>query len=127
MLVITLSNPWKFVDSRPFTAVTESISYGPFVAFATIALFLSAAFAIVYMFVSDYLEVVASKGEKKVLIKRVIQFLKDYKSETKKIVWPGPRDVVKNTLIVLLMCLIIGVIIWLVDWGLGSLLNVIWG
>ncbi len=126
MLVVLLSNPWKFVDSRPFTAVTESITYGPFVAYAVIALFVTAAAAVAYMFVSDYVEVLASKGEKKVLIKRVVQFFKDYKSETKKIVWPGLREVVKNTVIVLIMCAIIGALIWLVDWGLGSLLKLVW-
>ena len=78
------------------------------------------------MFVSDYVEVLASKGEKKVLVKRVVQFFKDYKSETKKIVWPGLREVVKNTIIVLIMCAIIGALIWLVDWGLGSLLKLVW-
>lgn len=126
MLVVLLSNPWKFVDTRPFTAITESITYAPFVLYAVIALFLVAAASVAYMFVSDYIEVLASKGEKKVLVKRVVQFFKDYKSETKKIVWPGLRDVVKNTVIVLIMCAIIGALIWLVDWGLGSLLKLVW-
>ena len=40
-----------------------------------------------------------------------------------KIVWPGPRSVVKNTLIVLAVCLLVGAFIWLLDWGLGSLVK----
>ncbi|MBE6809508.1 MAG: preprotein translocase subunit SecE [Ruminococcaceae bacterium] len=66
-----------------------------------------------------------SKGTKRTIAKRVIGFLKDYKSEIKKIVWPGLNDVVKNTLIVLVMCLIIGAFIWLLDLGLGKLIELI--
>lgn len=126
MLVIRLSDPWKFVDVRPFGAATESLSYSKYFLFAVVALFLAALAAISYMLINDYIEVLASKGEKRVVVKRVIQFFKDYKSETKKIVWPTFRDVVKNTLIVLIMCAIIGALIWLVDLGLGSLLKAIW-
>lgn len=126
MLVIALSNPLKFVDARPFGAITNSIAYGPFVVYAVVALFLAAVAAIALMLISDYLEVLASKGEKKPLVKRVIQFFKDYKSETKKIVWPKFKDVIKSTFIVLVMCLIIGALIWLVDLGLGSLLKAVW-
>ncbi|MBQ7105929.1 MAG: preprotein translocase subunit SecE [Clostridia bacterium] len=60
-------------------------------------------------------------------MKRVIRFLRDYKSEVKKIVWPSLKDVVKNTLIVLIICVIIGVFIWLADFGLAKLLDLILG
>ena len=66
-----------------------------------------------------------SKGAKRTIFKRIIAFFKDYKSEIKKIVWPGPRDVVKNTAIVLAMCLIVGAFIWLLDLGLGNLIKLI--
>ncbi|MBO4433782.1 MAG: preprotein translocase subunit SecE [Clostridia bacterium] len=75
----------------------------------------------------DYLEAKASKGAKKTIFARVIAFFKDYKSEVKKIVWPGIKDVLKNTLIVLVMCLVVGAFIWLLDFGLGKLLEVILG
>ncbi len=53
--------------------------------------------------------------------KRVLKFLREYKSELKKVVWPGPRGVVKNTVVVLGFCGIALLLIWLVDMGLGKL------
>ena len=55
--------------------------------------------------------------------KAIKKFCKDLKGETKKIVWPGLKDVAKNTLIVLVLCLIIGAVIWLWDFGIGKLLQ----
>ena len=40
---------------------------------------------------------------------KVLEGNYDRKGETKKIVWPGLKDVAKNTLIVLVICLIIGI------------------
>lgn len=126
MLVIALSNPYAFVDKRPLPDVT-GITYSAFVLITAIALFVFTVVAAAYLFIDDYLEVLASKGEKLTIAKRVIRFFRDYRSEVKKIVWPGPKDVVKNTVIVLIMCAIIGAFIWLVDYGLGQLLSLILG
>ena len=126
MLVIALSSPWAFVDKRPLPDVTN-IVYTNFVTVAVIVLFVFSAFAIAYLLIDDYLEVLASKGEKKTICQRIGLFFRDNKSEVKKIVWPSLRDVVKNTVIVLIMCLVVGVLIWLVDFGLGQLLNLILG
>ncbi len=126
MLVIVLSEPVKFVDTRPLTGVT-AINYTSFIVIATIALFVTFALAVAYLFVSDYVEVLESNGSKLPVGKRIINFFKDYKGEIKKVVWPGPRDVVKNTLIVFAVCLLIGGFVWLVDLGLGQLLKLIWG
>ena len=83
--------------------------------------------AVAYLLVDDYLEVLASKGAKKTIIKRIALFFRDYKSEIKKIVWPNIKDVLKNTAIVLIMCLLVGIFIWLLDLGLGKLLELILG
>ncbi len=125
MLVITLSAPNKFVDVRPLPNVT-AINYTPFVLITTIVLFVTFALAVAYLFVSDYVEVLESNGSKLPVGRRIINFFKDYKGEIKKVVWPGPRDVVKNTLIVFAVCLIIGGFVWLVDFGLSQLLELIW-
>jgi preprotein translocase subunit SecE len=69
----------------------------------------------------------ASKGEKKTICQRIGLFFRDNKSEVKKIVWPSLRDVIKNTIIVLIMCLIVGALIWAVDFGLGRLIEAILG
>ena len=124
MLVITLSSPAKFVDSRPLPSVT-AITYSPFVLICAIALFAFAAAAIAYLLIDDYIEVTEAKNGKLTIPQRVLHFFRDYKSEVKKIVWPGIHDVVKNTLIVLVICLIIGAMIWLFDKGLGELLKLI--
>ena len=126
MLVIALRKPNLFVDTRPLPDVSK-ITYGKSVFLAAIALIVFAIAAAAYLLIDDYLEVKASKGSKRTIFKRVIAFFKDYKSEIKKIVWPGIRDVLKNTLIVLVMCLIVGAFIWLLDFGLGKLLEVILG
>ncbi len=126
MLVIAASSPYSFVDKRPLTNVTE-IAYTPFAWVLVAALFLFAIISIAYLFIDDYLEAKASNGEKKTIMYRVVHFFRDYKSEVKKIVWPNIKDVVKNTVIVLVMCLIVGALIWVVDFGLGQLLNLILG
>lgn len=126
MLVIALSDPYKFVDRRPLPDVT-GVTYSSFVLLIAIALFAFTVFAVAYLLIDDYLEVLDSKGEKLTIPKRIIRFFRDYKSEIKKIVWPGWKDVLKNTAIVLIMCLLIGIFIWLVDFGLGKLLTLILG
>ena len=126
MLVIALSNPAAFVDKRPLPEVSN-IAYSNFAIILAIALFVFAVAAIAYLLIDDYLEVLASKGEKKTICQRIGLFFRDNKSEVKKIVWPSLRDVVKNTVIVLIMCLIVGVLIWAVDFGLGRLIELILG
>lgn len=126
MLVMRLSSAGKFVDSRPMANVT-SVSYTALVWMLVIALFLFVIASAAYLLIDDYIEVAASKGEKLTIPKRIIRFFKDYKSEVKKIVWPGLKEVIKNTVIVLIMCLLVGVLIWLIDFGLGQLLNLVLG
>ena len=127
MLVIALGNPMeKFVDERPLKGVT-SIEYAPFVWILVAVLFAFTIISAAYLLIDDYLEVLASNGQKLTIGKRIIRFFKDYKSETKKIVWPGYKDVIKNTVIVLIMCLLVGILIWVVDFGLGKLINLILG
>ena len=123
MLVIALSSANKFVDTRPLPNVT-AVEYKVFVLLTAIVLFAFTACAVAYLLVDDYLEVKESKT-KKTIFKRIALFFRDYKSEIKKIVWPGPRDVVKNTVIVLIMCVLIGVLIWVLDFGIGRLLELI--
>ena len=124
MLVAAVSDPWKFIDKRPIANVTD-IAYESAVLFAAIALLLFAVAAAAYLFIDDYIEVKASKGAKRTIMQRVIGFLRDYKSEAKKIVWPGIKMVLKNTLIVIIMCLLVGALIWLLDFGLAKLLELI--
>ncbi len=62
----------------------------------------------------------AKKGNIFVRMGKAIKgFIKDFKGETKKIVWPGAKEVIKSTGVVLLAVLVIGAGIWLVDWLLS--------
>jgi preprotein translocase subunit SecE len=126
MLVMYLSSEGKFVDYRPLPDVTK-IAYEPLFLVAVIALFAFTVSAAAYLLIDDYLEVSASKGSKLTIPKRIVRYFKDYKSEIKKIVWPGWKDVAKNTFIVLAICLIIGAFIWVVDFGLAKLIELILG
>ena len=126
MLVVALSNPWKFVDTRPLPNVTDVV-YKPFVLFTAIAILVFTVLAVAHLLIDDYIEVAASNGEKLTIFKRIIRFFRDYKSEVKKIVWPRWNLVIKNTIVVLVICLIIGAFIWVVDFGLAKLLELILG
>lgn len=53
------------------------------------------------------------------------RFFRELRSECNKIVWPGMNAVVKNTVIVLIICLVVGVGIWIVDFLLSQLLSLI--
>lgn len=52
--------------------------------------------------------------------KAIGKFFKDLKGETKKIVWPNAKTVLKNTGIVLVVVLVVGIAIWVVDWALSA-------
>ena len=61
------------------------------------------------------------KDSKGGFFSRVGKFFKEYRSELKKISWPTFSEVVKNTLITLAVVLMVGIVVWLVDWGVGTL------
>lgn len=52
--------------------------------------------------------------------KSISKFLRDIKSELKKVIWPSKAQLINNTVTVLLACLVIGAMIWIVDAGLGE-------
>jgi len=64
-------------------------------------------------------DIMAEKAKKqsKILItfKQASKFFNDMVLELKKVSWPTKNQVIKNTISVLVYCLIIGVIIWICD------------
>lgn len=122
LYIMGLSNPRAFIDPRPLENIS-AITLTPFVLITVIVLLAAAVTGIAYTLLADYIE---CKGQL-TIPKRIARFFREYKSEIKKIVWPGPRSVIKNTVVVLIMCLIVGAFIWLLDYGLGSLLDLILG
>ncbi|MBQ9413772.1 MAG: preprotein translocase subunit SecE [Clostridia bacterium] len=63
------------------------------------------------------------KAKKPNIFKRIAKYFRDTKGEFKKIVWPTFPSVVRNTLVTLALCLVLGVLIIAVDSGLGALIN----
>lgn len=55
------------------------------------------------------------KSGKPGIFSRIGRYFKDLRSESKKIVWPTRSQAVNNTLIVIAMILIVGVVIWGLD------------
>ena len=52
--------------------------------------------------------------------KSIKRFFKDFKGETKKIVWPDAKTVLKNTGVVLVVVAIVTAVVFLIDYSLGS-------
>ena len=123
MLVMVVRPGVFSIDARPIPNVA-GITFTAFAVVCTVMLFLFTAAAVAYLLIDDRIEASESK-DKLTIPQRVVRFFRDYKSDCKKIVWPGIRDVLKNTGVVLIICLIIGALIWLFDKGLGELLELI--
>ncbi len=51
---------------------------------------------------------------------KVCRYFRELKSELKKVVWPTPKQVAKNTMIVLASIVIVGVFIWAFDFVAGK-------
>ena len=129
MFVIAFSHPSKFldiqglVDPKTYDGTLAYVNNAPL--FIAIALTLTLILAVVYILSADKVEVAANGGL--TVTQKIIKFFRDYKGEIKKIVWPGPKSIVKNTIIVLVMCLILGAFIWAIDIGLKALIGLIPG
>lgn len=126
MLVKVLSNVYTFVDFRAepklIAGATAAYNY-PIVIVITAALFMAVILGIAHLLIADRLEVAGTK--ELTLPKKIVAFFRDYKSEAKKIVWPNLKTVGKNTVIVLLICALIGGFVCLLDFGLVSLVEFI--
>ncbi len=51
------------------------------------------------------------------------RWLRELKSELKKVQWPSKKQTVNNTVIVIACVLVVGVFIWLFDFVAGGLIN----
>ena len=58
---------------------------------------------------------------------KVARYFRELKSELKKVVWPTPQQVGKNTLIVGACCGIVGLCIWLFDLVAQTLITALIG
>ena len=53
------------------------------------------------------------------------KYLKDLRSEIKKVVWPSKKQVINNTGIVLTVMVIVGLVLAGIDTGLGAIVNAV--
>ncbi len=65
--------------------------------------------------------------KKRGLGKRFVKYCRDLKGEFKKIIWPGFPSVVRNTLVTLGMCAVVGIFVIAADFGLGLLVKLMLG
>lgn len=47
--------------------------------------------------------------------KKIVKFFKDIRNELKKVIWPTKDQLINNTITVLLVCLLVGAVIWISD------------
>lgn len=48
------------------------------------------------------------------------RFFKDFRGTCKKVIWPDAKTVVKSSGVVIACVLVVGIGIWVVDWGLSG-------
>lgn len=59
--------------------------------------------------------------------RRLWRFVGDARTEVRKVVWPTRQETMQTTLIVIVMVLILGIILWLFDMVLMSILRFLTG
>ena len=64
-----------------------------------------------------------SKKDKKKRKNRLFKWFREMKSELKKVVWPTPKQIMNNTIIVLVIMAISSVAIWAVDQAGSYIVN----
>ena len=58
------------------------------------------------------------KKEKRNSFKRIGGFFKEVKVETfKRIIWPTPKQTLKNTIVVFVTVMVVGVFVWVLDFA----------
>jgi preprotein translocase, SecE subunit, bacterial len=65
------------------------------------------------------------KKEKTPLMEKVKRFLREYKSELKKIVWYGPKQTAKSTVLVVITIVVAAACIGGFDFLFSNLLNIL--
>ena len=124
MMIVYFASPISsYVDMGTLTSLAgkgiAKLAYTNFMMFAAIGSVATVVVNAAGILVYD--AAVCKQTGDLTILQKVFKFLREYKSELKKVVWPGPRSVVKNTLVVLGFCAIALIIIALADFGLMKL------
>ena len=59
------------------------------------------------------------------MFNKIAQFLKEVRTEIKKVSWPSRKQVVGSTAVVLVTVGLMGLFLWMVDIGLQNLIGLI--
>ena len=65
----------------------------------------------------------SEKKSKPGVFSRIGRWLRELKSELKKVQWPSRKQTVNNTLIVIACVVIVGLFIWIFDFAASGLIN----
>lgn len=65
------------------------------------------------------------KKEKKKRKSRIVKWFREMKSELKKVVWPTPKQILNNTVIVLVIVVISSAVVWVIDQAGVSIFNLL--
>ena len=65
------------------------------------------------------------KKSKPGIFARIGKWLKDMKSELKKVQWPTRKQTINNTLIVIACVVVVGIFIWIFDFLAGTAIDLI--
>ena len=68
-----------------------------------------------------------NSAQKTSFFTRIKDFFKSIKGEFKKIVWPGKKSVLRSTGIVVAYCILIGVVVYVLDFVFAWLFNLVVG
>lgn len=126
-MIVFVCNASHFVDWRPLPDTGVSFALGLGFIVSLIASIAAFVISVASLLITDYAVVKESNGAKLTIPRRFVNFLKDYKSEIKKVVWPSRKTVVRNTAVVLIMCLVVGLYIAILDFGLANLIGLVLG
>ena len=67
----------------------------------------------------------SEKKSKPGFFARIGRWLRELRSELKKVQWPTTKQTVNNTAIVIICCVIVGLFIWIFDFVAGGLINLL--
>lgn len=55
--------------------------------------------------------------------KKFVKFFKDIRTELKKVIWPSRDQLINNTISVLAICFLVGIVIWASDTLFGKIIE----
>lgn len=57
------------------------------------------------------------------MMQRLSRFVREIKSELKKVAWPTKNQTFNNTLVVIACVIVVGIFVWIFDWVAGLVIN----